>query len=108
VAVHYWGASPSATYSTYGPVAYWVLLNLCMPLAVLANGTIICDDQGSPTTKVQLDDFEAHLEAVESGWVLTGATFEVEWPQFHDGTTTSSSASPLRIKVGTSVSARLR
>jgi hypothetical protein len=36
LAVHYWGASPSATYSTYGPVAYWALLNLCMPLAVLA------------------------------------------------------------------------
>jgi putative transposase len=66
-------------------------------VAELTNGTILCDDQGSPTTRVQLDDFDAQREAVElvsvlfrcfddhgtevpSGWVLTGAIFEVEWP----------------------------
>jgi len=66
-------------------------------VARLANGTILYDDQGRPTTRVKLDDFEVHRAAVESvsvlfecfnddgtevpsGWVLTGATFEVEWP----------------------------
>jgi len=67
-------------------------------VAEFTGGSVLCDDQGRPTTRVQLDDFEAHREAVESvsvlfrcfddhgtevpsGWVLTGATFEVEWPK---------------------------
>jgi len=61
-------------------------------------GEVLCDDQGGPTAKVVLDGLEAHREAVESmsvlswcfdddgtevpsGWVLTGASFEVEWPR---------------------------
>jgi hypothetical protein len=67
-------------------------------VAKLTGWLVLCDDQGRPTTKVKLDDFDAHREAVESvsvlfrcfddhgtevpsGWVLTGATFEVEWPK---------------------------
>jgi len=67
-------------------------------VAELTGGTLLYDDQGKPTSKVALDDFDAHLKAVESvsvlfrcfdddgtevpsGWVLTGATFEVEWPR---------------------------
>jgi len=61
-------------------------------------GTLVHDDQGRLTSKVALDDFEAHREAVESvsvlfrlftddgtevpsGWMMTGAVFEVEWPK---------------------------
>jgi len=67
-------------------------------VADLTGGTLLHDDQGRPTVKVALDDFEVHREAVESvsvlfrcvdddgtevpsGWVMTGATFEVEWPK---------------------------
>jgi putative transposase len=67
-------------------------------VADLTGGTLLHDDQGRPTTRVQLDDVDAHREAVESvsvlfrcfdddgtevpsGWVLTGAIFEVEWPR---------------------------
>ncbi len=67
-------------------------------VAELTGGTLLYDDQGKSTSKVALDDFDAHLKAVESvsvlfrcfdddgtevpsGWVLTGATFEVEWPR---------------------------
>jgi putative transposase len=67
-------------------------------VAKITGGRLLHNDQGSPTNKVALDDFEVHREAVESvsvlfrlfadddtelpsGWVLTGATFEVEWPK---------------------------
>jgi putative transposase len=67
-------------------------------VADLTGGTLLHDDQGRPTAKVTLGDFDAHREAVESvsvlfrcfddhgtevpsGWVVTGATFEVEWPR---------------------------
>jgi len=67
-------------------------------VAKLTGGTHLHDNQGRPTSKVALDDFDAHREAVESvsvlfrcfnddgtevpsGWVLTGANFEVEWPR---------------------------
>jgi putative transposase len=67
-------------------------------VAELTGGSVLYSPQGKPTTKVWLDDFETHREAVESvsvlfrcfnddgtevpsGWVLTGATFEVEWPR---------------------------
>ncbi len=66
-------------------------------VAQLTGGAVLCDGKGRPTAKVQLDDFEARREAVESvsvlfrlfaddgaevpsGWVVTGAKFEVEWP----------------------------
>jgi len=67
-------------------------------VAELTGGLVLCDAQARPTTRVQLDDFDAHRKAVESvsvlfrcfdddgtevpsGWVLTGAIFEVEWPR---------------------------
>jgi len=67
-------------------------------VAEITGGTLLHDDQGRPTSKVALDDFEVHREAVESvsvlfrlfaddgtevpsGWVVTGAAFEVEWPK---------------------------
>jgi putative transposase len=67
-------------------------------VAEITGGTLLHDDQGKPTSKVALEDFEAHREAVESvsvlfrlftddgtevpsGWMVTGATFEVEWPK---------------------------
>jgi putative transposase len=67
-------------------------------VAEITGGTLPHDDQGRPTSKVALDDFEVHREAVESvsvlfrlfaddgtevpsGWVVTGAAFEVEWPK---------------------------
>jgi putative transposase len=67
-------------------------------VAEITGGTLLHDDQGRPTAKVALDDFEVHREAVESvsvlfrcfaddgtevpsGWVVTGAAFEVEWPK---------------------------
>jgi putative transposase len=67
-------------------------------VADLTGGTLLHDDQGRLTAKVHLDDFDAHREAVESvsvlfrcfdddgtevpsGWVVTGATFEVVWPR---------------------------
>jgi putative transposase len=67
-------------------------------VAEITGGTLLHDDQGKPTSRVALDDFEAHRKAVESvsvlfrlfaddgtevpsGWVATGATFEVEWPK---------------------------
>jgi len=67
-------------------------------VAEITGGTQLHDDQGRPTNKVALDDFEAHRKAVESvsvlfqlfaddgtevpsGWVVTGAAFEVEWPK---------------------------
>jgi putative transposase len=67
-------------------------------VADLTGGTLLYDDQGRPTNKVRLDDFDACREAVESvsvlfrcfndhgtevpsGWVVNGATFEVEWPR---------------------------
>jgi len=67
-------------------------------VADLTGGTLLYDDQGRLTAKVHLDDFEAHRKTVESvsvlfrcfddqgtevpsGWVVTGATFEVEWPR---------------------------
>jgi len=67
-------------------------------VAELTGGMLLCDAQARPTAKIKLDDFEAHREAVESvsvlfrlftddgteipsGWVLTGAAFEVEWPK---------------------------
>jgi putative transposase len=70
-------------------------------VAEITGGTLLHDDQGRSMNKVALDDFEVHREAVESvsvlfrlfddhgtevpsGWVLTGATFEVEWPHEHE------------------------
>jgi len=67
-------------------------------VAEITGGTLLHDDQGKPTSKVALEDFEAHREAVESvsvlfrlftddgtevppGWMVTGAVFEVEWPK---------------------------
>jgi len=67
-------------------------------VADLTGGTLLHDDQSRPTVKVALGDFEAQREAVESvsvlfrlfddeghevpsGWVVSGATFEVEWPK---------------------------
>jgi putative transposase len=67
-------------------------------VAEITGGTLLHDDQGRPTAKVALDDFEVHRQAVESvsvlfrcfaddgtevpsGWVVTGAAFEVEWPK---------------------------
>jgi len=67
-------------------------------VAEITEGTLLHDDQGRPTVKVALGDFEVHREVVESvsvlfrlfadeghevpsGWVVTGATFEVEWPR---------------------------
>jgi len=67
-------------------------------VADLTGGTLLHDDQGRPTAKVTLGDFDARREAVESvsvlfrcfddhgtelpsGWVVTGATFDVEWPR---------------------------
>jgi len=67
-------------------------------VAALAGVVVLADNEGRPTAKVALDDFDAQREAVESvsvllrlfdddstevpsGWVVTGATFEVEWPR---------------------------
>jgi len=67
-------------------------------VAKLTGGVVVVDDQGRPTSKIALDDFEAHREVIESvsvlfpcydddgakvpsGWVVTGASFEVEWPR---------------------------
>jgi len=67
-------------------------------VAEITGGTLLHDDQGRPTNKVALNDFEVHRKAVESvsvlfrlfadddtevpsGWVVTGAAFEVEWPK---------------------------
>jgi len=67
-------------------------------VADLTGGALLHDDQGRLTAKATLGDFDAHREAVESvsvlfrcfdddgtevpsGWVVTGATFEVEWPR---------------------------
>jgi len=64
-------------------------------VAEITGGTLLSDDHGRLTAKVHLDDFEAQREAVESvsvrfrlfddeghevpsGWVVTGAIFEVE------------------------------
>jgi putative transposase len=67
-------------------------------VAALTGGSLRYDAKGRPTAKVALDDFEAHRAVVESvsglfrlfaddgtevpsGWVVTGAKFEVEWPK---------------------------
>jgi len=39
-------------------------------VAEMTGGRVIANDDGTPTTKVALDDFEAHRKAVESVSVL--------------------------------------
>jgi len=41
-------------------------------VAESTGGTLLHDDQGKPTSKVALEDFEAHREAVESVSVTSG------------------------------------
>jgi putative transposase len=68
-------------------------------VAQATGGQLLTTEEGKPTNRVRLDgDFESHRAAVEavtvlfqlatddgtpvpSGWVLRGATFEVEWPR---------------------------
>jgi putative transposase len=96
------GMRPWICVAFSAPVAAATAVFLIYPIAArvaeITGGTLLHDDQGRPTAKVALDDFEVHREAVESvsvlfrcfaddgtevpsGWVVTGAAFEVEWPR---------------------------
>jgi len=67
-------------------------------VAKLTGGTVLSDKNAKATTKVKVEDFESHRSVIEgisvlfklftddgtkvpSGWMVTGATFEVEWPK---------------------------
>jgi putative transposase len=66
-------------------------------VAEATGGSVVLDENGQPTSKVLIVDFEYHRSTVEavsvlfrlfddsgteipSGWVMKGVVFEVEWP----------------------------